>query len=413
MAASVEPQNQLLEDAFVGRQPIFDRKLDTFAYELLFRSSEHNRAIIQDGEQATAELMLNAFAEIGLEQIVGHYPAFVNVTEDFILSGCCESLPHERVVIEVLEDVRPTPAVIQALRELKALGYVIALDDFVLAPEFLPLVEQADIIKVDLPLVASNELSNHVEILRQYDVKLLAEKVESMDEFDLCLELGFDYFQGYLFCKPSIVKGKKVGANRISAIRLISKLQDPHVTAADIAETIQTEPSLAVKLIRYVNSALCGLEYKIESIQHAVTLVGLRKIRTICSLTALVSATGNKPTEFTRMVLVRAKMAENIATEIGLAAPEQCFLAGLFSAIDGLLDLPMDEAIEMLPISEEIRDAITTRKGKIGLVIECVLAYERGGWERLDQQEISLLTARQAFLNAIHWVNETLPECQK
>ena len=397
-----------IEDVFVGRQPIFDTKMDTHAYELLFRSSDANRADFEDGELATAELMLNAFAEIGLNRIVGDYPAFVNVTEEFILSGNCEALPSNRVVIEVLEHVTPSPEVVRSVKRLKDQGYKIALDDFVMAPELMPLVELADIIKVDLPLLDSNELSQHVELLRRHDLKLLAEKVETQDVYERCLQLGFDYFQGYLFCKPTVVKGKRLSGNRLAAMNLISKLQKPNVAIEEVADAIQTDPSLAVKLFRYVNSAYCGLEHKIDSIHHAITLVGLRQVKTICSLSALVSATSNKPEELVRTVLVRAKTAENLAIEIGHTDTERYFIAGLFSALDALLDLPMEQAILNVPISEEIRQAIIEGSGDVGKVLNCVLAYEAGDWRRACDEPFDCVTVSNAYLDAVSWMIQSL-----
>lgn len=408
MISTPSVNRSAIEDVFVGRQPIFDKKMDTFAYELLFRSSEANRAEFKDGERATAELMLNAFAEIGLDHIVGNYPAFVNVTEEFILDGSCESLPSDRVVIEVLEHVRPTSSVIHAIKQLKDKGYRIALDDFVMAPELMPLVELADIIKVDLPLVSPEELGSHVETLRKYDLKLLAEKVETIEVHENCLQLGFDYFQGYLFCKPTVVKGKRLSCNRVAAMNLISKLQDPNVTCEEVANAIQAEPSLTVRLFRYVNSAYCGLEHKIESIQHAVTLLGLRQIKTLCSLSALVTSTKDKPAELIRTVLVRAKMAEVLANNLGYPETERYFMAGLFSALDALLDLPMEVAIENVPISQEIRDAIVEGKGEIGQVLDCVLAYEIGDWKKISCDPFSEVSVGSAYLEAISWTLESL-----
>ncbi len=408
MNADVAATENALEDVFVGRQPIFDSKLNTYAYELLFRSNETNSANFVDGERATAELMHNVFAEIGIHQIAGKFPAFVNITEDFILGGYCLSLPKERVVLEVLEDVRPTPEVLDALRKLRSKGYVIALDDFRFDPNLLPLVKLAHIVKVDLPEIPQDDLPVHVELLRQYDVKLLAEKVETQAEFELCKELGFDYFQGYLFCKPSIIKGQRVSSSRITVMSLISKLQNPGASPEDIAKAIETEPGFAVKLLRYVNSAFIGLIHEIESIQHAVTLVGVRQIKTICSLTALVSATDGKPTELARTVLIRAKMAELLSHRLAYRNPERYFMAGMFSALDVILDMPIESAIATVPVSQEIREAILNRAGNIGQVLDCVLAHEACDWNNPSLTRFNNVCIRESYLAAIQWANKSL-----
>jgi len=191
--------------AFVGRQPIYGRSIDVFAYELLFRNDEVNRASFMDGNAATAQVMLNTFVEIGLDHIVDHHLAFINLTRDFVLGNYCIALPKDRVVLEVLENMGVDQELIDALNRLSGLGYRIALDDFVYHESLKPLVELADIIKVDVLALDRKTVAEHVEILRQYPVKLLAEKVETHEEFEFCRDLGFDYFQGYFFCKPKII----------------------------------------------------------------------------------------------------------------------------------------------------------------------------------------------------------------
>lgn len=398
----------LTQAAYVGRQPIYSQDSQTVAYELLFRSSEENHANVVNEEEATAELLLNVFAEIGLERVVGKLPAFINVSEEFILKGYCRAIPQDKVVIEVLEDVRPTSEVLSALAELKKVGYTLALDDFVYSPELLPLVELANIIKVDLPLVERDELPQHVELLRKFDVQLLAEKVETSEDFAACQELGFDFFQGYFFCRPTVVKGKRVPSNRLTVMRLISKLQAPSITLDEISEIIQTEPTLAYKLLRFVNSSQCGLDHKIDSIKHAVVLVGIHHVKTLCSLTMLAEAAGGKPGELVKTLLVRAKMAELLAAHLKQAKTDSYFLVGLFSAIDALLDLPMEQALERVPVSQEVHEALLNNKGTLGMVLNCVLEYEDGNWDNVVCQLLDATRIKNSYLQAIEWADESL-----
>ena len=197
-----------MPDVFVGRQPIFDRHLDVVAYELLFRSSHRNWAHITDGEYATSQVIHHAIREIGLESLVGSKRAFVNLTRDFILQGYLAVLPTDRVVLEVLEDIVVDAELIEAVRALSHQGYTIALDDFVFHEQLRPLVEIADIIKVDVLALDRSALRQNVARLGQYDVELLAEKVETHDDLTCCQALGFDYFQGYFLCEPDIVTGQ-------------------------------------------------------------------------------------------------------------------------------------------------------------------------------------------------------------
>lgn len=398
----------LTNTAYVGRQPIYSRDLQTIAYELLFRSGDANQAEFSSGEQATADLLLNVFAEIGLERVVGKLPAFINVSEEFILNGFCQAIPQDKVVIEVLEDVRPTPEVLASLKALRRAGYKIALDDFVYSKELMPLVELVSIVKVDLPLIPRDQLANHVELLRQYDLTLLAEKVETAEEFQLCHELGFDYFQGYFFCRPSIIKGKRVSSNRLTVMRLISKLQAPSITLDEISDIIQTEPTLAYKLLRFVNSSRCGLDHKIESIRHAVVMVGIQQVKTLCALTMLAEVGMGKPAELVKTLLVRAKMAELLALQLKLEKSDSYFLVGLFSAIDALLDLPMDQALNRVPVSQEVHDALLSGSGTLGMILNCVLEYERGHWDDVASELVDSRYIKKSYLQAIEWADDSL-----
>ena len=401
-------ETRLASTVYVGRQPIYTGDSKTFAYELLFRSNETNHAEFVDGERATAELLLNSFAEIGLERIVGNLPAFINVPEEFILNGHCFALPKDRVVIEVLEDVRPTKDVLAVLSKLRKEGYTIALDDFVFSPQLMPMVELANIIKVDLPLVPTGELAKQVNILRNHDLRILAEKVETQEEFEFCKELGFDYYQGYFFSRPTIVKGKKLSVNKVTMMRLVAKLQSSSVSVNEITQIIQTEPALAFKLLRYVNSAYVGLTHKIESIKHAATYAGIQQIKTICSMSLLVEAAEDKPGEFIKSILIRARMSELLATALCQVRTDSYFMVGLFSALDAMLDIPIIEALGMVSVCKEIEDAITKGVGDLGMVLNCVLEYEQGNWERVSCGTLSENCIQNSYLNAIAWANTAL-----
>lgn len=399
-----------MSTVFVGRQPIYDRQQQTVAYELLFRSGEGNCANFTDGDQATANVILNTFTEIGLDQVVGNLPAFINMPERFLLDGHAYLLPSNRVVLEVLETVRPTDMVLSALSGLREEGYTIAIDDFVYAPELLPLVKLANIVKVDLPAVPKEDLAMHVEVLRQFDVRILAEKVESVEEFELCKELGFDYFQGYFFCRPSVVEGKQIPINRVTMMRLITRLQSPTISLVEIADVIRTEPSLAYKLLMFVNSAYCGLSSKVESIQHAVAMAGIHRIKTMACLSILANAAEDKPLQLVHTLLIRARMAELLAERLGQVKTDSFFLAGMFSSIDALLDVPMTEALAMVPVNKEVSEALTERNGIIGEVLDCVLAYEQGDWDNVRCRSLDSDAIRNAFLQSINWAEDSIAQ---
>ncbi|MEC4675046.1 MAG: EAL domain-containing protein [Nitrospirota bacterium] len=252
--------------AFVGRQPIYERSLKVFGYELLFRNSQVNKASFTDGDAATAQVMLNTFIEIGLDHIVDQHLAFINLTRDFVLGNFCMALPKNRVVLEVIENLDVDQELIDALRRLSNLGYRIALDDFVYHESLKPLVELADIIKVDVLELDRASIEKHVGILRQYPVKLLAEKVETYEDFEFCRELGFDYFQGYFFCKPNVIAGKPLSANRMA---LLAQMHDPALKTCEHERILNEDLSLSPQALRYMNSIILVMTKQEDSINEA------------------------------------------------------------------------------------------------------------------------------------------------
>lgn len=392
----------------MGRQPIFLGNLQTFGYELLFRSKAHHQSDVTDDEKATAELILNTFTEIGLDKIVGCLPAFINVSQEFLLSGLCFALPRERVVIEILEDVKPTQEVLTAVRQLRDEGYTIALDDFIHSPELDPLVELADIVKVDLPLIPTLELTDHVERLRQLDVKLLAEKVETREEFERCLELGFDYFQGYFLCRPSVMKSSRVSSDCMMAMSAVSKLQRHDISLDEVSEVLATSPTIAYRLLRFVNSAVYGLSQRVNSLSHAVSMLGVRQIRMFVCLTEIVEASKRRPDELVKMVLVRAKMAESLGRQCGHQAVDSFFLVGMLSGLPALLGVTLAQIVQNMPLSDSIKNAIEGGDGVLSNVLNCVLAYERGDWANVECGGLTTASIRDGYLSAVDWANHAL-----
>ena len=394
--------------AFVGRQPIYGRSIDVFAYELLFRSNEINQASFMDGDAATAQVMLNTFVEIGLDRIVDHHLAFINLTRDFVLGNYCVALPKDRVVLEVLENMDVDEELMEALQRLSGLGYRIALDDFVYHESLRPLVELADIIKVDVLELDRETVMQHVEILRQYPVKLLAEKVETHEEFEFCLDLGFDYFQGYFFCKPKVISAKPMPANRMAVLALLTQLQDPTIEISQLERIIQKDLSLGSEVLRYINSAFFEMPKQIDSINQAVYTVGADRLRMWASL-LMLARIEEKPVELFVTAIVRARMCEQLALARHVREVDQYFTVGLFSILDGLLDQPMADIIPTLPLEREIRQALLDGQGLLGMTLACVLAYERGDWDAVLSHGVEVETVKAAYLEAISWASYITP----
>ncbi len=400
------PVEQLSTDEiFVGRQAIFDLKLDTYAYELLFRDGDTNAANITDGNHATSQVINNAFLVIGLEQIVQHHFAFINLTREFLLGEIPFPLPPGKVVLEVLEDIAVDTELVASLEEFKNKGYKIALDDFILTDQNSVLVPFADIIKIDLMALSQKELIEQVKALKEYDVKLLAEKVETKQEFELCKQLGFDYFQGYYFCKPDIVAGKQLPPNRLALLEMIATLQDPECSFEELEVIISKDVAISYKLLRIINSSFYSLAQPVASLQKALVVLGLQALRNWVTVIGL-SQIDDKPKELINSSLVRAKMCELLAIEL-TCEKSSAFTIGLFSMLDVLMDQPLKELLDKLPLADEVSDALIGYNGSLGKLLAIVVAYENNNWEELEKiATIPVHTLRHAYVDSLEWSNE-------
>ncbi len=395
-----------MSDIFIGRQPIYDRQQGVYAYELLFRSAQQNVANIVDGDRATSEVIVNTFMEIGLNNIVGDRLAFINLTRAFFVDETTISLPRDRVVLELLEDIEADEEVVAGVERLCRQGYSIALDDFIYHESLQPLVELADIIKIDIMALDQDEIRDHVTQLRKHPLRLLAEKVETREEFDFCMALGFDYFQGYFFAQPKIIRSQRLPNNRLAILKLMSRLQDPDISPEELESHIAQDVTFSFKILRYVNSAAIALPRTIESIQQAVVILGLKTIRSWATLLAM-SQIDDKPTELVVTAMIRGKMAENMARARKESDTDVYFTVGLFSALDALMDNTMEEILTQLPLADHIREALLYRRGSHGKTLGCVLAYERGDWENIHCEALKPAEIRDAYLSAVRWANET------
>ena len=392
-------------EVFVGRQPIYTQQLDVFAYELLFRRGEMPHAGVTDGNQATAQVLVNTFLELGLDTLVGAKRAFVNLTRDFLLQDYSLVFPTDRVVLEVLEDVAVDDDVLAALRNLSAQGYTIALDDFFYQEHLRPLVELADIIKIDVLASSRTTVAEQVEILRQYDVQLLAEKVETQEDFTYYKTLGFEYFQGYFFCRPDVVKGQRSPTNRLVILELLAKLQHPETTFHELEALISRDVSLSYKVLRAANAAIYSQARKVESIHQALRLVGLTAMTNIVSLFLLANI-DDKPHELLITAMVRAKMCEQLARLMQQGNSATFFIVGLLSVLDAFMDRPMPDILPALPLADEIVEALLAHEGMLGATLHCVLAYEQGDWEAVHNLGCPRDLLVKTYLEALMWATE-------
>ncbi len=397
-----------MPDLFVGRQPIFDRSLEVYGYELLYRSYQSAEAGVTDGDQATTQVILNTFSQLGLESLVsGEKKAFINATRNFLVGKIPIPFPPARVVLEVLEDIIIDQELIDSLASLSKQGFLIALDDVTSVEQIAPLLNLAQIIKIDLMGLPRNRLVEVVARLRPYRqrLKLLAEKVETQEELEFCRRLGFDYFQGYFLCKPSVVKGKRMDSTRLVLMRTLAKIQDPKSDFHSLGNLVTQDVALSYKVLKLVNSSYYGLSKTITAIDQAVALIGMNQLRGWLTL-LLMASIDNKPHELTAIAMTRAKMCELLAHSLRQGESESFFLVGLFSLLDAMMDLPMQEALANLPLSEDVVTGLLRHEGLTGETLEMVLAYEQGDWDKLLQTQLSPDVIQKNYLEAIRWASE-------
>lgn len=396
-------------DVFVARQPIFDSRKKLFAYELLFRTGMANAFPDLDGETATSSLLSSSFFTVGIEQISGGHRSFINFTEDLLLKGTPSMLPAGNVVVEVLENVNPTEEVREACRELVAKGYDLALDDFVFTEEWRPLVEFAKVIKIDFRLTPRAEIEEIIETVKPYNCELLAEKIETYDEFQEALEMGFVYFQGYFFAKPEVLRNKDIPSSQLTLLQLITEVNRTEFDVNTLERLINQDVSVSFKLLKYLNSAFFYRVHPISSIRQAIAFLGERGVRQFVSLIATSKLAESKPSELIRTSIIRARLLELMAESQGRHNSCDFFMMGLFSLIDAMLDNSMAYLMEQLPLTDSVKDALSKREGKKLPYLQAIESYETGNWDTFEENLKAVGVAPDRFpafyLDAVGWAD--------
>lgn len=399
------------QQTYIGRQPIFDNNLAIYAYELLYRGGQKNESGAEsgqpfDGDAATAQVMLNAFIEVGLDNLVGKSKAFLNYTQKILTKEHLPFFSRHQVVIEVLEDVEVTPKVVAAVRALKKNGYVIALDDFYYDEKYEPLIDLADIIKIDIMGTGMAILPEHVRKIKRPNIKLLAEKVETQSEYEQCKALGFDYYQGYFFAKPVIVEGQRLAANKLAMLQLLANIYDPDVDMNKLSSIISHDVGLSHKLIKFVRVEALkqGKEVEINSVRDAVLRFGLEKLQSWVTI-LLMAGVDDKPSELYRIALIRAEFMAQIALKTQHNR-EQYFTTGLFSTLDAMLDIDMATALQHLGLAKAVENAIQHHEGDLGKSLQTVKqieAWEQAGYAIADMDPLEI---SKLYLESVKWAHQ-------
>ncbi len=381
--------------------------MTVLGYELLFRDGDSDRASFRDEDEATAQVIVNTFMEIGLQEMVGPHLAFINVARKFVMSDFCEALPSDRVVLELLQPEELDPDFLKRLSQLVSSGYKIAVDEFALDQKFRALLDMAYLVKFDMLPNDRDRIHRGLAKLEGLGVKRAAERVESTEQFRFCKMVDFDYLQGYFFCRPEFVRSARLPLSRLMTLRLIGKLNDPNVGINELEEAIRQDLSLSYKLLRYVSSAGCAVRGQVRSIRHAAVLTGMERLRIWASL-ILFSGIEEKLRELTVTAVVRARMCEKLAESLQLNQPDRFFIVGLFSVLEAMLDRPMEEILKDLHLAPDINDALLYQKGALGSVLDCVLAYEKRDWNNVRCGALDQEAIRSAYVKSMAWSIRTL-----
>ncbi|MES9901956.1 MAG: HDOD domain-containing protein [Sedimenticola sp.] len=389
-----------MENFFIGRQAIYDRRMQVFAYELLYRNTDGKLTEIKNGDQASSQVILNALSDIGLERLVGDNKAFFNLTRNLFMDEVPLPLDTSKVVLEILEMTEVDEALVNRVRDLNLDDYSIAIDNYTFQKKWEPLLPYVDIIKIEVSLIDWPTLEASLEPLHRRGVKLLAKKVENADDYERLFDMGIGYFQGNFFARPTVIKGQRLEDNRQVALRLMTAISDPKATNRDLEQLIIQDSSLSFRILRHLNSMATGMPRKVDSIGQAIVYLGRRQIQSWANLIAL-SAIGTVPCEILNTTMIRAHMCSQLLIENRQAHfKESGFMAGLMSNLDILMDEPMGQVLAKLPLKDEIHDALLKGEGPVGDALKCAVAYDKQEWDSISYSNFEAKQISEIYLSA-------------
>ncbi len=400
---------------FIARQPIMDEQQKVRAYELLFRSGLDNFFSATDGNAASAQVIADSFLLFGVETLTDGSQAYINFTRELLVNQCAFALPAKHVVIEILESIEPDDDVMAACRKLKGMGYKLAIDDFAFNPLYEPFLDMVDVIKIEYPKSTPAQLTALAKRFSNSGTTLLAEKIETHEDYEQARQAGCKLFQGYFFSKPVIISRRDIPSVKHHYMQLIKEINAPDMDFDNLANVVQNDVSLSVKLLKYINSAVFGLRHEISSIKHALTFLGQNEVRKWATLVALGEIANDKPEALMRLALTRARFAEAVAENVGLRQRKaDFFLLGLLSVLDAMLGRPLVEVIEELPLTEDLREGLSGGRNQPGVVLQLAVAHEEADWNAVTRtaQDVGIDEASLADLypKALQFADETVAE---
>ncbi len=400
--------------SYIARQPIFNKDQSVYGYELLYRDNAHSITSILNDDTATSQVLVNSFSTIGIDNIIQNKKAFINFTKNLLTKEIPVILDSEKIVIEVLENIDVNKNMIKVLKNLRKKGYLVALDDFEYNKDTIPFLKIAHIVKVDF-LNTNKRQRKLIEcIAEKYNVELLAEKIETREEFNNAKDIGYSLFQGYFFKKPEILEGNSIPIYPNNYFKVIKELNKNNPNFNKVTDIIKNDMSLSYKLLKVINSAAYGIRTEITSIKQALVLLGIEEIKKWLHLMVIKNIAKDEPKEIMRISLVRAKTAEKISKLLNQEVnSSELFMVGLFSMLDILMHRSIDVVLKDLPISQKVKDAIMGNETSIhSNVLKLIIAYEEGNWKTVDKycEKIGVdgNSVIHSFLMSISWGEEIL-----
>jgi c-di-GMP phosphodiesterase len=394
--------------AMVARQPVYDAGMAVVAYELLYRESASAlKAMVTDARRATLRVISNAALEIGLDRLAAGVPVHISFPRELLTNGDNLLPVHpERVVVQVHDDVPATRDVIDALRDMRARGHKIAIGDFSSRQSDRALMCVADIVKVALSREQGADLDRTVQELKSHGLQLIAEEVETIEQFERCMQLGFDAFQGGFLQHPETFRAVRVPSSKIGVLRLLTELSKDDASIEDIERLVAQDMSISYRVLRCINSSFYNLPRKVDSIRQAIVILGLDPLRQLCSLVAL-QGFDDRPPNLLVVAMARARMCEQLGRLIGAADTGPFFISGLFSMLNVLTGVPIKQLVDELPLAPSIVGALVGEEGELGAALHCVRAYERGRWRDVNFCGLPPNVIRAAYVDSVFWAEET------
>ncbi len=397
---------------YAARQPILDVNKNLYGYELLFRDSIDNVFPDVDGDEATSKMIEASKFNMGISDFTSNKLAFINFTLETLSQGYPEMLTNEEVVVEILETVKPGKKLLGLCKDLYSKGYIIALDDYEhqsVWAHFYPFIK---IIKIDIQQTNLDEIKDVIEAIKDHPhIDLLAEKVETYQEYDQAQQLGFKYFQGFFFAKPEMVKTKSLSPSQLAMAELLYETSKPELDLASITSVFERDVSLSYKLLRYANSAIFKRRSEVSTIKQALVILGSSELKRFLGLMFAITANPDKPTELIKLAMTRAKFCELVARDMKSQLDESiAFLTGLLSMIDAILDEELDVVLDKLPLAAEIKEPLLTRKGIMAAIIKLVTFIEHAQWDKtnivMEKLKLDKEQAVKHYNEALSWADE-------